>query len=158
MLHFLLQSLVLAAALLAFRHQPNWATMAILPLALLALTILAAAASLSLAVVNVHYRDTQHLLEIGLLAWFWLTPIVYNHQLVADRLGGNDWVSMLNPITTVVLVFQEALHNPPHGYIPDLSAWTHLRNVTFLILIALTLLAGSFKLFGRLEGKLAERI
>jgi len=158
MVHFLLQALVLAGALVVFRHEPNWAALVLLPLALLALTLLAAAAAISLAVLNVHFRDTQHLLELVLLAWFWLTPIVYNHQLVAERLGDGHWIAMLNPITTVVLVFQEALHNPPSGYIPDFSLWVHLRNVSLLALTALALLAFSLKLFGRLEGKLAERI
>ena len=65
---------------------------------------------------------------------------------------------MLNPITTVVLVFQKALYNPPSGYIPDLSLWAHLRNVSLLALTALALLTFSLELFGRLEGKLAERI
>ena len=30
-----------------------------------------------LAAINVYLRDTQHLLELALLAWFWMTPIVY---------------------------------------------------------------------------------
>jgi len=158
MVHFLLQALVLAGALLLFRHEPDWAALALLPLALLALTLLAAAAALALAVLNVHYRDTQHLLELVLMAWFWLTPIVYNHQLIADRLGTNDWVAMLNPITSVVLVFQRALHNPPPGYIPDVSLWLYTRNTVLLTVAAFLVLAGSLRLFGRLEGDLAENI
>ena len=27
--------------------------------------------------LNVRYRDVGHLLNIALLVWFWLTPIVY---------------------------------------------------------------------------------
>ena len=158
MVHFLLQALVLTGALLLFRHEPDWAALALLPLALLALTLLAAAAALALSVLNVHYRDTQHLLELVLMAWFWLTPIVYNHQLIADRLGTNDWVAMLNPITSVVLVFQRALHNPPPGYIPDISLWLYARNTALLTVAAFLLLAGSLRLFGRLEGDLAENI
>ena len=158
MVHFLLQAMVLTGALLLFRHEPDWAALALLPLALLALTLLAAAAALTLSVLNVHYRDTQHLLELVLMAWFWLTPIVYNHQLIADRLGANDWVAMLNPITSVVLVFQRALHNPPPGYIPDVSLWLYTRNTVLLTAAAFLLLAGSLRLFGRLEGDLAENI
>jgi ABC-2 type transport system permease protein len=158
MVHFLLQTAVLAGALLLFRHEPDWAALALLPLALLALTLLAAAAALTLAVLNVHYRDTQHLLELMLLAWFWLTPIVYNHQLLANRLGGNDWVAMLNPITSVVLVFQRALHNPPPGYIPDVSLWLYARNTMLLTVAAALLLAASLRLFNRLEVDLAESI
>ncbi len=158
MVHFLLQALVLVGALLLFRQEPDWEALALLPLSLLALTLLAVAAALALAVLNVHYRDTQHLLELVLLAWFWLTPIVYNHQLIADRFGSNGWVAMLNPITSVVLVFQRALHNPPPGYIPDVSLWLYARNTVLLIFAGSLLLAGSLRLFNRLDGSLAENI
>jgi hypothetical protein len=65
---------------------------------------------------------------------------------------------MLNPITSVVLVFQRALHNPPPGYIPDVSLWLYTRNTVLLTAAAFLLLAGSLRLFGRLEGDLAENI
>ena len=44
------------------------------------------ALSLLVAALNVRYRDTQHLLEVALLAWFWLNPIVYDVGLVRDKL------------------------------------------------------------------------
>tara|TARA_Y100000588_G_scaffold303835_1_gene326446 strand:+ start:1158 stop:2015 length:858 start_codon:yes stop_codon:yes gene_type:complete len=158
MVHFLLQASVLAAALLAFRHEPDWAALALLPLSLFTLTVLATALSLVLAVLNALFRDTRHLLELALLAWFWLTPVVYNHQLVADRLGNVDWLALLNPVTTVVLVFQQALHNPPPGYLPDLSVAGHLRNTLVLLGFCVLALFAAFRTFGRLEGSLAERL
>ena len=34
-------------------------------------------------------RDTQHLLELALLAWFWMTPIVYPYRAGRDKLGSS---------------------------------------------------------------------
>ena len=39
--------------------------------------IFTTAVGLLVSAFNVRYRDTQHLVGLGLLAWFWLTPIVY---------------------------------------------------------------------------------
>ena len=39
----------------------------------------------ALGAINVYLRDTQHFLELALLAWFWVTPIVYAlHDRSAD--------------------------------------------------------------------------
>ena len=40
-----------------------------------------------LSAANVYARDTQHLLELVMLMWFWLTPIVYPFRLVASKLA-----------------------------------------------------------------------
>jgi ABC-2 type transport system permease protein len=158
LIHFFLQSLVLTAALFVFRQEPDWAALALVPFALLTVVLFASAGALGLSALNVYYRDVQHLLEVTLLAWFWLTPIVYNHSLVADRLGANDWVAFLNPVTSVVLLFQRALHNPPPGYIPDVSLWYYFRNVSIIFAFSIILFVLALRLFRRLDNQLAERI
>ena len=158
LVHFFLQIIVLAAALLFFHHEPNWQALALLPFALLTVVLFVTAGALSLSALNVYYRDVQHLLEVTLLAWFWLTPVVYNHSLVASRLGDNDWIAFLNPATSIVLLFQRALHNTPPGYIPDVSLWYYFRNVSIIFVVSFVFLALSFRLFRRLDGQLAERI
>ena len=145
-------------ALIVFQHEPNWRALSLLPLALITVITFAAAGAITLSALNVYYRDVQHFLEISLLAWFWLTPIVYNYNLVADRLGGSDWIAMLNPITPVVLTFQKALHNPPPGYLPDSSLWQYLQNLSIVLLVGLILLIGSLRLFHRLDSQLADKI
>ena len=157
-IHFFLQAIVLVLALIVFQHEPNWRALSLLPLALITVITFAAAGAITLSALNVYYRDVQHFLEISLLAWFWLTPIVYNYNLVADRLGGSDWIAMLNPITPVVLTFQKALHNPPPGYLPDSSLWQYLQNLSIVLLVGLILLIGSLRLFHRLDSQLADKI
>ena len=158
LVHFFLQMVVLALALLFFQHEPNWGALALLPFALLTVVLFVTAGALSLSVLNVYYRDVQHLLEVTLLAWFWLTPVVYNHSLVASRLGEYDWIAFLNPATSIVILFQRALHTTPPGYIPDVSLWYYFRNVSIIFIASLALLTLSFRLFRRLDSQLAERI
>ena len=76
------------------------------------------AMSLLASSLNVRYRDVQHLLEIVMLAWFWLTPIVYPVTVVRDELAdaGLLWMFkfyMANPMTSVVVAAQRAIYNHP---------------------------------------------
>ena len=38
--------------------------------------------------INVYLRDTQHLIEVILTAWFWACPIVYPYQQTIEREAG----------------------------------------------------------------------
>src|SRR5207237_10466871 len=74
---FGLQALVLMLFMAALRYGVLGVNLLLLPLSLLALLVFTAALSLYVSALNVRYRDVQHLVNIMLLAWFWLTPIVY---------------------------------------------------------------------------------
>jgi ABC-2 type transport system permease protein len=141
---------------------------------LLALVLFLAAMSVGLAAINVYARDTQHLLELVLLAWFWMTPIVYAYEMVAQKTIGGVSVGnklLLNPITGIVITFQRAIYNkvdvyikgpdgkpqlthvlPPHGIL-----W-YLAILGIIIVVSLVLLYGAFHIFGRLEDNFAEEI
>ena len=113
MVHFALQMIVLAGAMAVFQRSPNLAYFPALGVAIVVLLILSAAFAIALGAINVYLRDTEHLLELVLLAWFWMSAIVYPYQLVADRLGpGREWWASLNPMIPIVTAFQKALYNP----------------------------------------------
>jgi ABC-2 type transport system permease protein len=167
MFHFVLQGSVLVMALIVLRHAPSAEYAIALVPAAAVLLLLVSALAIALAAVNVYVRDAQHLLELGLLAWFWMTPIVYAYRLVSDRVG--SWV-LLNPMTPVVVTFQRAIYNrttytdgdPPnqvvHGILPDESLVWYLRNLAIVGVVSLVLLALALTLFGRLEDNFAEEI
>ena len=86
--------------------------------ALAVTVIFTVAMSLLASSLNVRYRDVQHLLEVALLAWFWLTPIVYPVTLVRNELAGSGvlWMFkfyMANPMTAVVVAAQRAVYVHP---------------------------------------------
>ncbi|MBA2625424.1 MAG: ABC transporter permease [Acidimicrobiia bacterium] len=170
LVHFFLQGSVLLAALVAFRYAPAWEYLPVAVLALLVLTVLAAALGIGLGALNVPLRDTSHLLELALLAWFWVTPIVYQYRLVGDRIG--PWL-LLNPMTPVVLAFQRAIYGRVEGaggsdrlgeaavsagILPDEPILWYLGSVAVLGVVAVVLLVGAMWLFGRLEGDFAEEL
>jgi ABC-2 type transport system permease protein len=169
LVHFFLQASVLLAALVVFRYAPDPAYLPVALVALLVLIVLAAALGIALAAVNVPLRDTAHLLELALLGWFWVTPIVYQYQALGDRLG--QW-ALLNPMTPIVLSFQRAIYGErevevvgssrlgttTQGILPDESVLWYFRNVAVLGVVSVLLLLGALWLFGRLEGDFAEEL
>ena len=84
-------------------------------MALVAGVILASGLAVLLSSVNVYLRDTQHLIEVILTAWFWACPIVYSYRDGRGQAGpaGLTWVYFLNPMTPLVLAFQRCLYNKP---------------------------------------------
>lgn len=171
LIHFALQFVVLAAALVVFWYEPSWSYLPLLIPALVALLIFVAALGILLAAVNVYARDTQHLLELVLLAWFWMTPIVYPYaQISTTQFKGftvGNW-ALLNPLTPIVITFQRALWGehtigigaPAKYYpaVPDMSQWWYLGVLALVAVAGVLLMFLAFWIFGRLEDGFAENI
>jgi ABC-2 type transport system permease protein len=166
---FVLQSAVLLVAILVSGHGFRWPELALYPLAVLALLVVTTAIVLWLSAANVRYRDVQHLLGIGLLVWFWFTPIVYAGALVsgalADRtlLGIPLWnLFLLNPMTPIVLGFQRALYGvvAPVGaggpVLPDVSIGWLAGVLGLVIALGLVALRWTWGRFFDRSGDFAE--
>ncbi|HYZ91495.1 MAG TPA: ABC transporter permease [Actinomycetota bacterium] len=162
--HFLLQFAVLYGAMLVFNHQHYWdAGMFLLPLSVVTLLLLLVGFGLILACINVYYRDVQHLLDIGLLAWFWLTPIVYSSTVATGRF----WTFyLLNPMTPVVLGLQRALYSRVSfiqdgrtiPVLPDAPVVWYAERLGYVALMAIVVIGIGLWTFRRLDGRLAEEL
>src|ERR1700722_19270687 len=84
---FFFQAIVMALFMIVLHVTPDFAYMPLLLLALVTGVILAAALAVLLSSINVYLRDTQHLIEVLLTAWFWACPIVYSYWTVEKKLG-----------------------------------------------------------------------
>lgn len=168
---FFLQGIVLAIALVLAGDVPVLAYLPLLFVAIVAVILMASALSIFLSAVNVYYRDTQHLLEILLMAWFWATPVVYPYQLIAAPLAHRHllWLYFLNPMTSIVVTFQRVLYglvspsqpNPPHGIIhilPSESVGWYGGELAIVVGVAIVLFFLALQVFGRMEGNFAEEL
>lgn len=171
LVHFFLQSLVLVAALFVFQYSVGWGYLWLVPLALGVLIILASALAVFLAAVNVSLRDTAHFVELALLAWFWVTPIVYPFQLVADRASPLVNIFLLNPVVWIVVAFQRAIYNRTTGVkivggevtvteiLPvDATAWWYAWHLLIVGAFAIGLFLAALAYFGRREGDFSEEL
>lgn len=185
---FFLQAIVLVIAMVVVRTTPDLSFLPLLVPALLALLVFTAALAVFLSAVNVYFRDTQHLVEVVLMAWFWGTPIVYAYKLVSTHLSPHHllWLYFINPITPIVLTFQRALYaqvnyvtTTSQAVVYDIHGKAvtvihHVRTVVPLLpersplwfLAALLIVLGvstvmflfALRVFGRVEGNFAEEL
>jgi ABC-2 type transport system permease protein len=163
--HFLLQAFVLLLAIAISPVSFDWRWIWLVIPALVVLLLFTATLAIFLAAVNVYARDTQHLLELVLLAWMWLTPMIYMWRLPAQKLQEHDLPSsliLLNPIVSVVVALQRALYGQHlvdgRPGLPTGGQWWYLRNLGILGGISLVLFVLVMRLFNRLEGNFAEEL
>lgn len=64
---------------------------------------------LLLAAVNVYFRDTQAILGVLMLAWFFLTPVVYSVDNIANSTIKQALLA-LNPMAALVVNYRQILY------------------------------------------------
>lgn len=162
LVNFFFQLVVLVAFLLIFGYPLFHRGIVLVPLALAVLLVFVTALGFATSALNVRYRDTGHLVDLALLAWFWSTPIVYPASLVQENLEGAFSLYLLNPVANIVLAFQrgiyggvsrEALESLPA---PGLT-WYGMRLLVVGV-ASLVLLYFSWRLFYRRSGDFAEEL
>jgi len=166
LVHFFLQSLVLFTVLAAVRWDVAWAYVPLIPLALIALLVLTGALGILLSAINVYLRDTQHFLELALLAWFWMSPVVYAFQTVGNRQPWLVRLWMANPVTPIILVFQRAIYakldnthtTPITPLLPHWPYWGYVAYLGWAFAFAFITLAIAVRVFGRSEASFAEEL
>lgn len=109
--------------------------------------------ALALSVLNVYFRDVEHLLGIFMQLWFYATPIIYPISLVADADAGNSLpllrIYRLNPMARFIEAYRDVLYDlrfPPLG------------DVIYLLVVSVTVLLVGYSIFRRLEPRLAEEL
>ena len=142
----------------------------------MALLVFTGALSIFLSAVNVYLRDTQHLTEVLLMAWFWVTPIVYSYGQISKP-------SCQGPPPSLAQVRVPAQpdhpdrHDLPTGHLrtdlstvdrwrdaittaaPDWGIGTYALGLVGLVLVVSSVLfLLALIVFGRLEGNFAEEL
>ncbi|HEX7148190.1 MAG TPA: ABC transporter permease [Actinomycetota bacterium] len=169
--HFVLQLLVFFVFLVPFYPDAFGPQLWLLVPALAVAVAFTTAMSLLASALNVRYRDVQHLLEIIMLAWFWITPIVYPVTVVRDRLAerGLLWMFklyMANPMTAVVVAAQRAIYNHPvvatadgpRQVLPAGGDGFYLQWLGVAAAVSALLLAVGLWTFRRLQADFAEEL
>jgi ABC-2 type transport system permease protein len=171
--NFFYQALVLFAFLLLFSYPFLGPALVLIPLALVVLLLFVVALGLATAALNVRYRDVHHLVDLALLAWFWVSGIVYpGASLVQENLGSTAvQIYLLNPMATIVLAFQRALYGGTsrlalygdpgrrlEAVLPDPGIAWYVGRLGALGAVSLLLLYLAWRTFYRMSGDFAEEL
>jgi ABC-2 type transport system permease protein len=136
--NFLLSLIVLFAVLVIFgpRHPEG---LLFIPLLIAIQLVMNLGLAYLLAAANVFFRDVEHILGVLLMAWYFLTPVLFPASILDGR-PPERFLLDLNPMTGVVTGYQRALLD---GLPPD---WGPLLwSVAFAVVAFL----GGFALFHR---------
>ena len=111
LVNFLLTGVVLFAYLLIVRA--DFGPLLLLPAVLATHVALCLGLALAMSTANVFFRDTEHILSVVTLAWFFLTPIFYPVGMQLEKLAAlPGWVGnlvFLNPMTGLVCAYRAIL-------------------------------------------------
>lgn len=163
LVQFCFQLVVLIAAVYATGRHLAPEPLLYLPVSLLALVLFATALGLLLAAANVYLRDTQHLIELAVQFWFFMTPIVYSIGMVEGRLGSFSRlvlaVYLANPMAVVVMGFQKAVYQYGHtGAVNVLYTGNLWAREGILIGACLVFLWFAQRVFARAQGNFAQEL
>lgn len=174
--NFLIQFGVLILATVALGRFPVSWNLLYVPAAILVVLIYGVALGILLSALNVYLRDIEYLVEVGVLIFFWASPIVYSWSYVvaaAQRTGlaWLEFVYLLNPITIAMLAFQKGIWasgsetragTDGAGNVTSIppQPWPEDLNIRLLIvaLIGIVFLLISQRVFSRLQGNFAQEI
>lgn len=135
----------LPVLMLLYRVQPA-APMVAYPLIVLLHTAFTMGVALLLAVGTAFYRDVRHFLEVALPVIFWTTPIVYQTDLLSERVRQ---VVTLMPLSPYVSAYHDLFY---YRRWPDGLTWV------LAIGYAGTALAAGLWLITRVEDRLTEQV
>ena len=156
LINFILSLIVFFVLLLLFRIPLSWWILS-LPIIIAVQFVLVVGLALIVAALNVFYRDVEHVLDVGLLAWFFLTPIFWELELLPNKLplpwgdGGIDiWLLeyRLNPMASLVTDYRYIL----------LYDYGIIRHTVVPLAIGLVCLVVGWYFFRRNAHRFAEEI
>lgn len=115
--------------------------------ALLFIMFFALGLTLIFSAINVYFRDVEHILGIILMAWMWITPIIYEAHIMDNTFVAN--IILYNPLTYFIKLFHQILYLQ---MVPDASTiW-----ICFLI-CSITVTFGEL-IFCKLSKDFAEEL
>lgn len=139
---FLFACLVLIAFLIYYHIQPAGTVIFVLPIFLIQV-ILMTGIGLLLSTFNLFYRDIQYLVNLLLMLWMYLTPVVYSLSLVPKRF---IFIYKLNPMVGIIEGYRSAIFNSPLD--TGTLGWS--------ILISLLIFLSGFLIFKKSERVFAD--
>lgn len=115
LVNFLLALVVLFGLILVYRVDLTGSVL-LLPVVIVAQVLFTLGMVFFLSTANVFYRDTQHIMQVVIQAWFFLTPIFYPIEIIPESatiLGMSVnlqmWVRRLNPMASLIAAYRDIL-------------------------------------------------
>ena len=145
LINYVLSLAILIPALLLFKVKLSWALLSF-PVVLFVETVLVIGLAVLVAVLNVYFRDLEHIIGVLMSVWFFLTPIIYPMDFVPKE--ARVYFSV-NPMTPLIEAYRAIFF---YGMWPDWRALGYCAAGFVIFLVV------SFSVFDRLQRNVAEEL
>ena len=112
----LILSLVPLLIILLVTRTPLHPTALFLPYSILVLSAFALGIALLFSSLAISFPDVIEMYQVGLMAWMYLTPIIYPADILPDAL--EPWLTGLNPMYYMIEMFRMPIYD---GLLPPLN-------------------------------------
>lgn len=144
LINMLLSFIVVILVLLVAGKGINLAVWWYLPIIVLQETLLAFGLTMLVSAITVYFRDMQFLLNVIMMAWQFLTPVMYTVDMVPEKLRG---IFYLNPMTPIIVAYRDVFY---YKQAPELHTFIMGTVMGVVILII------GWATFGKLKKRFAE--
>lgn len=96
--------------------------------------------------VTVYFRDMEHILGVIMMAWQYLTPVLYSYDIIPDEY---KLLFSLNPMTPIIGAYRDILYE---------SSVPELKMLLWAFVLGLIVLVIGWCAFSRLKRRFAEEL
>ena len=128
----------------------------LLPVLIIFQTVFAIGFALLVSSLCVYLRDIKHLLDVLLMMWFWMIPIVYETSLVEEiKIGGTALTNTIkliilhNPLSCFIISYKNIILS---NMVPSSLRWAEI-----IVYSLIAIILGNF-VFDKLSSEFAENI
>jgi ABC-2 type transport system permease protein len=144
-INFLISCIIIFVALIVSGIGFSW-YIVFLPLILLIQCIISLAIAFVLSAITVYVRDVEYFINVLLMLWMYLTPVLYSVSLIPENFLG---ILKFNPMFHIIPAYRDIFY---YKVMPNLS------NLGILFGVSLVFLVISYAIFKKLEKRFAEEL
>lgn len=145
LVNMLLTFIIVFIALFVFgSHISIWYFL--LPLIIIMETLFILALTLFISSLTVYFRDLEHIIGIILMAWIYLTPVIYPSEYIPSSVYK---LFRMNPMFSIIESYRDVLL---FGRQPD------MLGLLYVLMLSIILLIAGYMVFDKLQRRFAEEI
>ena len=117
-----------------------------LPVVMIVEYVMALGAAMVTCALTVYFRDLEYILGIVMMAWMYMTPIIYSVDMIAEKLRP---ILDINPMTPVIVAYRDILY---YKQIPEMG------NLLWALVLGVIVLLVGIAVFNKLQKGFAEEL
>lgn len=144
--NMLFSMIIVFLAVIVSGYWFNFKALLFLPIVMMLEYVFALGMTFLVSSVTVYFRDMEQIVGLVMMAWIYVTPIMYNMEYVPEKFR---WLVLLNPMTSMIEMYHQIL------YYRILPAGRYM--IMAAVASVITLAIGVF-VFTKLERRFAEEL